>query len=53
MKMTREQAYEILNPLQNKIAFSGTPVDIVTFSAFMDEGAELKEYVESKQAQYA
>ena len=51
--MTRDQAYEILNPIQNKLAANGTPLDIVTFTAFMNEGAELQEYVESKQATYA
>jgi len=51
--MTREQAYEILNPLQNKVAFSGLNIDIVTFSAFMAEGVELAAYVANKVKQYA
>jgi len=51
--MTREQAYEILNPLQNKVAFSGLNIDIVTFSAFMDEGDEMAEFVANQVKQYS
>lgn len=50
--MTRIEAYEILNPLQNKIAAQRTPVDIVTFSGFMSEGAELAEYVAQQEKQW-
>lgn len=50
--MTRNEAYNILNPLQNKVAFAGINVDIITFSGFMSEGEELANYVKQKQFQY-
>ena len=47
--MTRQQAYDQLGNLNNKLWSHGIERDIVTFASFMDDH-ELPDYVETQRA---